>query len=217
MTAQINRKNVLDYLGVKQEDEKTMQLIDKLESELIDLCVIKESIKIYDVKTVAGYYELVGTDIVLDSNDINKLFVKTDKIAMFAVSLGIEVDKKILYYSKIDASKMLILDALASCYIEQLCEELNEKINNIMQDKYHTVRFSAGYGDLNINKQKQIIDNLGGYKKLGITVGASAMMLPQKSITAFVGYSDIPQKSNYECANCVLQVCDSHCAKRKNS
>ncbi|MFI3229828.1 MAG: vitamin B12 dependent-methionine synthase activation domain-containing protein [Bacillota bacterium] len=217
MEAQINRKNVLDYLKITQADDATMLTIDKLEKELLALCSIKKSVKICDTKIVDGYYALEGTDITLDSNDINALFTKTDKIAMFALSLGIEVDKKILYYSKTSITQMIILDALASCYIEELCEELNENINTTMQNKHHTVRFSAGYGDLNINKQKQIVDTLGGYKKLGITVGASSMMLPQKSITAFVGYSDFPQKSDYKCAQCALQKCDPICAKRKKN
>lgn len=216
MAVQINRKNVLSYLGISQADERTTSLIDKLEKELLSLCAVKESVKIFDAKKVGGYYALDGTGIILDSSDISKLFTEADKIALFAISLGIEVDQKILYYSKIDASKMVIFDALASSYIEQLCEELNDKINNLMEYKYHTVRFSPGYGDLNIDKQKLIIETLGGYKKLGITVSESYMMLPQKSITALVGYSDHKQKSDYECANCVLPTCDINCLKRKN-
>ncbi len=215
MTTHINCRDVLAYLKITNADNNTLLLIDELEAELISLCSIKESVGIYNANMVGEFYTIEGTSITLDSKDINKLFIKTDKIAMFAISLGIEVDKKILYYAKTNVSRMVVFDALASCYIEQLCNALNEKINTKMQGKYHTVRFSAGYGDLNINKQKQIIDSLGGYNKLGITVGESYIMLPQKSITAFVGYSDIPQKSYYECANCVLAECDSNCAKRK--
>lgn len=215
MAAQIDRKDVLAYLNMSCADERTALLIDKLEKELMQLCCVKESVKIFDAKIMGEFYMLDGTDIILNSFNINKLFYKTEKIALFAISLGMEVDKKILYYSKIDAAKMVILDALASSYIEQLCEDLNEKINNLMEHKYHTVRFSPGYGDLNIDKQKQIIETLGGYKKLGITVSESFMMLPQKSITALVGYSDYKQKSDYECANCVLKTCDKNCKKRK--
>lgn len=51
-------------------------------------------------------------------------------------------------------------------------------------------RFSAGYGDLPLEVQKDIFRVLDCPRKIGLTLNDSLLMSPTKSVTAIVGIED---------------------------
>ena len=55
------------------------------------------------------------------------MFDSCNKVVVIACSLGIEVDKMLRYYAMIDMTKMTVLDALASSYLEAKCDEFENK------------------------------------------------------------------------------------------
>ena len=109
----------------------------------------------------------------------------TKKVILFAATIGIGIDRLIAKYSKISPSKAVVLDAIGSERIEALCDEfcedLKRKFGNLKP------RFSAGYGDLSVEKQNEIFSILKCDKNIGLTLNDSFMMSPSKSVTAFVG------------------------------
>ncbi len=69
-----------------------------------------------------------------------------------------------------------------------------------------TMRYSPGYGDVDLHYQKVIIDVLNAYKRIGLTTNDSHLMIPRKSITAFIGlqrkpYIDVEDR----CEQCRLK------------
>ena len=50
-----------------------------------------------------------------------------------------------------------------------------------------TSRFSAGYGDLSLEFQREIFRALDCQKNIGLTLNESLIMSPTKSITAIIG------------------------------
>ena len=74
-------------------------------------------------------------------------------------------------------------------------------------------RFSPGYGDLPLDIQPAIVRTLEADKKLGMTVTDSNLLVPVKSVTAFVGLFDgLYEGAKRSCAGC---PCAAHCSLRK--
>ena len=51
-----------------------------------------------------------------------------------------------------------------------------------------TYRYSPGYGDLTISHQSDILSLLNAQKLIGLSALESAILVPVKSVTAFIGW-----------------------------
>lgn len=103
---------------------------------------------------------------------------------VMAVTLGGSVDYMLKRLAVTSLSEHYITDALASA----LAESAADSAENIITNGRMTVpRFSAGYGDLSIETQPEILELLMANKYLGIALSRSYLMTPQKSITAIIG------------------------------
>ena len=138
-----------------------------------------------------------------------------DFVFMLAATVGIDLDREIARASKIAPSKALALQAAGAAMIEAYCDllclEVFEK-HAQTQGLFLKPRFSAGYEDLSLEYQKQILQTLDSQRKIGLTLTDAHMMLPSKSVTAFVGVCRqelcLPNKCT-ECKN-------SNCTFRKD-
>lgn len=102
-----------------------------------------------------------------------------DKAFVAAVSIGHGVDRLLRRTSVISASKHFVTDAVASAFIEGLCD----RVQNLLP-KETGVRFSPGYGDLPLSIQRPLLKFLGN---TGISLTQSDLMIPSKSVTFIVG------------------------------
>lgn len=107
---------------------------------------------------------------------------------VMAVTLGSSVDYLLKRLAVTSLSEHYITDALASA----LAESAADTAEKIITDGRMTVpRFSAGYGDLSIETQPEILELLMANKYLGIALSRSYLMTPQKSITAMIGIKSV--------------------------
>ena len=106
---------------------------------------------------------------------------------VFAATTSIAVDRLINRFSKLQPSKSLMIDAVASAAVEDWCDIINSEISQKGETK---PRFSCGYGDFSLSHQKDILELLDAQRKIGITLSESLMMLPVKSVTAIVGIEE---------------------------
>lgn len=102
---------------------------------------------------------------------------------LFAVTLGVGVDRLLMRLSATSGAKHFITDALASALAEAACEQLDAEIKG---DLLCAPRFSPGYGDLPLALQKPLLQYLQG-QKIGIHLTENLLMVPTKSITAIMG------------------------------
>ena len=105
---------------------------------------------------------------------------------LFAVTLGIGVDRLLMRLSASDLAGHFITDALASALADAACDEAEREIRGALNC---TKRYSPGYGDLPLNLQEPLLQFLQG-QKLGITLTKNLLMVPTKSITAIMGIKD---------------------------
>jgi cobalamin-dependent methionine synthase I len=104
---------------------------------------------------------------------------------------------KMKRYSVTDIAKAVTMQAAAAAYLEEYLNNwqytMKEKFS--LEGKYLRPRFSPGYGDFNIEYQKEIIGLLDTSRKIGLTLTDGCMLVPTKSVTALIGIS----RSNENC------------------
>lgn len=212
----IDKDLVKKYLNFKGINNAFDTYIDEVCLEVESICNPKKLCVFSDVSKENGYYKLNKLGLVLESDDINRLFKDCESIATLVVTLGLAVDKKIALYAKTDMTRSLVMDAVASVYVESVLDALEKEICT-QTNLYKTMRFSPGYGDLDIKIQKDLIKVVGADKYLGIMVNSNNLMIPLKSITAFIGFSPVKQVFSNICLSCPQQGnCNTKCSKADN-
>ncbi|MPN06468.1 hypothetical protein SDC9_153724 [bioreactor metagenome] len=212
----INRKEVLRYLGHKNQymDEKLEKLLTECIAEMTEALRKSFVYNVYNIERDGDKMALDDTNLIFRSRDLTMHLRNSDKCALMAATLGLEADRRIAYYSKTDLTMGIVMDACASAAIEALCDEVQEEIRiEALKEGYCcTSRYSPGYGDLPITLQKRIIELLKAYPRIGLTVNESSIMLPRKSVTAFIGWQrqESISKGN-KCSKCK----DKNCIYRK--
>ena len=106
------------------------------------------------------------------------------EVFVFAVTLGLGVDRLLTQLSLVSPSKHFITDALASAMAEAAADKAEEIIKGTLACR---PRFSPGFGDLSIELQPRILNLLNAQRLLGITTNNSLLMSPGKSVTAIMG------------------------------
>jgi len=208
----IDKGEVLRYLGYKNQliDEKLTVLIDECIGEVIDISRGKYVYNIFDIKKESEGILLLDTVLYLRGKNIYEHLKESERCALLAVTLGLEMDKRIAFYSKFNITKAVIMDACASTAVEALCDIVQCEIEETAGESglYITKRYSPGYGDFLIEQQRGIINILDCERKIGLTLTDSFLMLPRKSVTAVIGLGKSSKVENEEkCKGCSMKNC----------
>lgn len=208
----IDKKEALRYMGYRG------QKIDNVLQELLDNCI--EEVQtvsrkdyiydIFDIERRGSELCLKGTALVLPGKDIGAHLSRAEKCVVMAATLGLETDRRIAFYSRTDLTRGIVFDASAGAAIESLCDEIQEDIAAKAGSMGFeiTQRFSPGYGDLPIDIQGDITRVLRAYERIGLGVNESNVMIPRKSVTAFIGLQkESCASTEHKCANCDNNSC----------
>ncbi len=118
------------------------------------------------------------------SKDLSKNLSGCKEAFVFAVTLGHGVERLLSKTSRLSLADFFMYDAVGSALAESVCDIAEDIIKGNIRCK---PRFSPGYGDLPLSVQKDVLTALNAEKLLGITLTDANLMIPQKSITAFIG------------------------------
>ncbi|MGM0379436.1 MAG: vitamin B12 dependent-methionine synthase activation domain-containing protein [Bacillota bacterium] len=200
----LNKKEILKYLHYHSNDidEFVKKQINISIDKIIKISNIKFNYKIYNQNIKENKLELNNTEIKFSSKKLIKHLKESKRVVIFCMTLGKSVDREIKKLTISDMSKALILDAVATEYIEKIADQLTKKIaykNNLFESN----RFSPGYGDLKLNVQNKILNILEANKKVGIYLNDENLMIPQKSITAFFGLYKNKLNNKKTCDYCI--------------
>ena len=201
----IDKKEVLRYLAYKNQhiDEKLNNLIDECMAEIKSISKPKYVYDIFSINKDDGF-TLENTNFILEGENIKGYLKNSAKCAVMVATLGNMVDFKIKYYEKISLTRALILDACATTYIEHICDGVEEEIKGIArkEGKNITFRYSPGYGDFSIEVQSNILNILDANKRVGVTATESSILIPRKSVTAFIGFQIKEEEKIDKCLSC---------------
>lgn len=122
-------------------------------------------------------------------------------VVLAVTTLGAETDRKIRYYARTDAARSVVLDAVASAYLERRADEYEKTLGDL------SYRFCPGYGGSSVTDVREIFALLSP-EKIGVTLTETNYMLPSKSMAGVYGVGTEREKS---CGKCVLLP---HCKLR---
>jgi hypothetical protein len=216
----INRDEVLRYLHYKGQEipPEINDMLADAEAEILQTAEPRFVYGIFDLnKNTKTEITLQGTGLTLPGHDMQKLLHDSASCLLLAATIGKAIDDLIRRTELKDMSKALILDACASSAVENLCDQMQNKLTQQLakQQLFLTDRFSPGYGDLPITCQKQFCATLDCTRRIGLSVSANGLLIPRKSVTAIIGLADKPQAHRgRSCDTCNMAAT---CPFRKNN
>lgn len=176
----VNRGEILRYAGVRGRAEDVEKLLDE--------CLEETGGLTYRV-CYAEFPIIRGEELDLGfiktrSDTAKKALLGCDSVVVFGATVGLAIDRLIAKYSVLSPAKALLLQAIGAERIESLCDLF---CSETAVSKSIRPRFSAGYGDLPLEVQRDIFAVLGCEKNIGVTLNESLLMSPTKSVTAMFG------------------------------
>lgn len=203
--AEVNRREIYRYLGIKgqqEPDQQTKDLVEDCLGELERSVNCRSFYRRYPL-TLLPDSELDFTCFKVKSRALSRNLKDCQEVILFAATLGAGVDLLLRRYSRLSMSRAVVLQACAAARIESYCNEINDKLKAEAAEEglYLRPRFSPGYGDLPLSCQPDFCRVLEAEKTVGITLTESFLMMPSKSVTAVIGVSKIA-------SGCVKEGCE---------
>lgn len=176
-----DKSEILRYAGCPCDTPEIDKLINECIGETSDMLSYRVCYQEYDIVRCGGF--LTFGSIKTDSDTIKKALGGCKRVLIFAATVGVELDRAILRYSRIQPSRALMLQALGAERIESLC-------NMFCHEMKLRPRVSPGYGDIPLDMQRDIFSMLDCSRKIGLTLNGQLIMSPSKSVTALAGAGD---------------------------
>ena len=200
---QLNRRDALRYMGYgnREPDGTTEKLLDKCEKELL---------RTIDGKYVYRVFPLVDGQIPdskfhLEGVSIKKHLEGCTKAIFLCATLSDAVDRLIRVKQISAMAEALVIDALASAAVEQVCDVAENEILQDFSNYEHTWRFGLGYGDFPLAGQSAFLDILDAPKRIGVCVNESLLLTPTKSVTCIIGLGhNLSKERTKSCEMCSL-------------
>lgn len=175
----------LGFKGIGAVDETTDSLIDECFKELFSIARFRTLVKKFDYRL-----DFLNEEPYLSFLDGCKEYYIT------CYTLGVEAEKRIKQLRFTDLTKMVIMDACASSYLEYLSDEFDKTLGD-----NNTYRFCPGYQGSKASDLKYIF-NIMDISKIGIELLESNIMVPQKSMVGIIG---IGKQAKKTCGKCILR------------
>ena len=200
----VNKREALRYAGVKEDTPE----INALLQECIELCENSLTPRVcYAFHPVARQDGLLDLGFArTNSCALKRNLAGCEEIALFAATIGLEMDRLIARYARLSPARSVMLQAIGAERIEALCDAFEEEL--IRQGHEISPRFSPGYGDLPLELQRDIFTALNCPKHIGVSLSESLLMSPGKSVTAIIGLNgEASERCTHNCALCTLTNC----------
>jgi len=159
----------------------------------------------------AGSVELEG-GITLSSSELSSHIKGADHIYAYLVTVGKDIEDAAS--SQMNSGDHLLgylLDRIGSFAAESMAKNAEDALRRklVSEDSSVSMRFSPGYCDWPLEEQSKLA-RIIDFRKAGVTLTGSSMMVPKKSISAVVGIGPKGLFANVKspCALCNMKVCN---------
>ncbi|MDC7126286.1 MAG: hypothetical protein PQJ46_12015 [Spirochaetales bacterium] len=191
----IPRYKILKRLGYHSRkndvSDEMMSEVDKWITYAADLIELKalsrrESIKVSPELKI----DIPDMNLSLDSSKLAALLKDSDQLLFMGITGGNEIMEEIKkLQAKGEMTAAVIVDAAASEIVDEGFEWITALYRKELVREGRTLttrRFSAGYGDFDLEYQK-VIYKLLGMKRIDVSITDSCILIPEKSVTALCG------------------------------
>lgn len=193
LSCTVDVPRALRYLGQRRQElpEHLEQRLEAAAARCAQTARPRGVARVYALRGAEGEQplQLAGTGVALPGADIARFLAGCTHAVLLAVTLGMENERELARAQALGPLEGLLMDACSSSLAEEAARSASRLIEKQSQVAGFsaTRRFSAGYGDLPLQLQPDMLRLSGGDKLLGIHVGPSLLMTPMKSVTAVVG------------------------------
>lgn len=210
---ELNEREILRYLGcqAKEPPEELIQPVRQCSREVLAAARPRVTWRLFPLE---GTHP-VGTAVTFQGEDIRRHLEGCEQVILMAATLGPDIETLLLRTQVRDMARALILDSCASTEVEAVCDQLEAELRRewLAKGRYLTDRFSPGYGDFPIAQQPELCALLDTQRRIGLTLSASGIMIPRKSVTAVLGIAATPRhRRGSGCPGCAMY---EHCQMRK--
>ncbi len=207
---------LMGYAGHTPSDE-ILALIEEVTRQLHTVCRPRYGYVLHPGRVTDKRHLLVGDTIFNTGAIITHAMKEARMIAIFTATAGMEYhnwvaeqkrEENILFDFIADALGSVIAEGAVSLVSDRLELEMageNLKISN---------NYSPGYCDWNLKEQMQLFALLPEGIS-GITLTASSLMIPVKSVSGIIAVGEEVKKRPYGCDICTMKNCASNLRYRK--
>lgn len=187
----VNRAEALRYLGYAGQalDAEMEARID----ENIAACEREARpgfvFRSFPIETCERGVRLAGSSLVLEGVDIARHLKGAAECAVLACTLGVANEAGMARRKAQSALDAAIYGAAGSSLVESVTDACEATVvaDAAKRGMRTNWRYSPGYGDLPLALQPEIVRVLAADKRLGMVATESNLLIPAKSVTAFVG------------------------------
>ncbi len=180
---EINLDEIKRYMGCPKSDNSVSEIICNALKEAEGIFTYKAIYTVVDIKAEGKTVDFGSFKV--DSDSLSKNLKDCDRAIIFVCTVGVGIDRLIRKYAEVSPLKALTFQAIGSERAEALAHSFSSQMKE--EFKETLPRFSAGYGDLPLEVQKDIFSLLDCTKHIGVTLNGSLIMSPTKSVSAFIG------------------------------
>lgn len=154
--------------------------------------------------------QIIAGDLCFTSNDLGRNLDGCSTVVLMAATIGPGVDYLIRRAEARSMAEAAVYQAAGAAMVEAWCDEVNQNIVEVLRGEglFPRPRFSPGYGDTSLTLQRDFSRLLAMPATCGISLTDTLLMVPSKSVTAFIGFSEQEQR-------CTIAGCEI-CGKRQS-
>ncbi len=183
----VDMREILRYAACPEPTPETEELLRECLSDVLGKLSYRLVYRRFPLRVEEDCCDLGF--MTVSSRSLAKHLEGCHAAIVFAATLGISIDREIVRASAASPAHALFYQAIGAERIEALCDEFNAQIEAEAAENRECTRprFSPGYGDLPLSVQTPIFAALDCTRKLGLSLNASLLMSPSKSVTAIIG------------------------------
>ncbi len=216
---EINAEEVAFPMGYNEGEvpEEILDLINIELEKLKDIEEIRSIILTLDLKIEDDAF-ILGNQLFKIGSKVHRFLRKAEKVAIFQCTAGktiSELGNELM--AKGDVLEGFIVDTIGTVAVEKAMDITQKSLEDelALDNNKITNRYSPGYCEWDIMEQFKLFEILSG-DYCGITLAPSALMLPVKSISGFIGIGLDVSFKPYSCDFCTQQTCIYSKRKREN-
>ena len=159
---------------------------------------------------------LAGSEIELCGKDIYRHLKDARFCAVLACTLGMRAERRLRTLASQQPLEAAVYDAACSSFVEAAVEQMDRQVKAEARELglRGNWRFSPGYGDCPLTCQPTIVSALNATRAIGLTVTDTCLLMPTKSVTAFIGLFDGDVHSSNSRPTCAICRMRSSCVFR---
>ncbi len=195
-TLNLSSNRIKPILGMTAEKADSFHIDKAIDKQLTKSDHLIHPLGVWEIFPINRLLQenkaILGDNSVLEGSSIMNHLAGCSYAGVLAATIGVWLEKKVdALFADNEYLKAVILDAIGSEAAENTIDILNTwflEEQGLVQGQY-TKRYSPGYGDWNIEIQRDLL-SLAKAERIGMKVNDASILIPRKSVTAVVGFKE---------------------------